>query len=185
MAAVLVGNAHETVPQLYNALKEGAKFGLKLIVVDPRATAPVNFADQWLQIRPGTDIALWLCWIKLIIENQWYDKEFVEEWSNSPFLVRTDTGKILRAEDLVDNVPRDAFVVWNTKSGAPAIWNAEERVYLEDGVEKALEGTFTVKLKDGSEGECKTVWTRHFERVDEWTPEKAAEVTYVPALKIV
>ena len=184
-AAVLVGNAHETVPQLYNAIKEGAKFGLKLIVVDPRATAPVNFADQWLQVRPGTDIALWLCWIKLIIENEWYDKEFVEEWSNSPFLVRSDTGKILRAEELVGNVPRDAFVVWNTKTGAPAVWNAEERIYLEDGVEKALKGTFQVKLKDGRTVECKTVWTRLMERVDEWTPEKAAEVTNVPAHKIV
>jgi anaerobic selenocysteine-containing dehydrogenase len=182
---VLVGNAHETVPQLYNALKEGSKMGLKVIVVDPRATAPVNFAHQWLQVRPGTDIALWLCWIKLIIENEWYDKEFVEEWSNAPFLVRTDTGKILRAEDLVDKVPRDAFAVWNTNTGAPTVWDAEQRVYLEDGVEKALKGSFQVKLKNGQTVECKTVWTRLIERVDEWTPEKAEEVTNVPAHKIV
>ncbi len=183
-AVVLIGNVHETVPQLYLALREGAKNGLKLIVVDPRATAMVNLADQWLQVRPGTDIALWLCWLRLIIENEWYDKEFVEEWTNAPFLVRGDTRKMLRAEELVDGVPRDAFVVWDTRTGTPAVWDAEKRAYLDARVAKALEGAFQVILKDGQTVECKTAWTLLRERVADWTPEKAAEVTNVPAAKI-
>jgi len=54
--------------------------GTKLIVIDPRATFFTSRAEYFLQIRPGTDGALALCMINLIIENEWYDKEFVEKW---------------------------------------------------------------------------------------------------------
>lgn len=184
-AMVIVGNVHETIPQMFNMLKYVTQAGVELVVVDPRATATTNLATHWLQIRPGTDIGLWLCWLRLIIQNEWYDKEFVEDWTNGPFLVRTDTKKILRAEELVNDVPRDAFVVWNTKTKAPAIWDGEERKYLEDGVEKALTGTYSVKLKGGESVECKTAWTLLTERAEDWTPEKASEVTGIPANKIV
>ncbi|BBO81103.1 hypothetical protein DSCO28_16690 [Desulfosarcina ovata subsp. sediminis] len=182
---VIVGNVHETIPQMYNMLKHATQAGVELIVVDPRVTAPATLATHFLQIRPGTDIALWMCWLKLIIENEWFDKEFVYDWTNGPFLVRIDTGKILRAEDIVDSVPRDAFVVWNTKTKAPAIWDAEARQYMEDGVEKALTGEYAISLKSGETVQCKTAWTLLTERAEEWTPEKAAEVTSIPANKIV
>ena len=54
--------------------------GSKLIVIDPRATFFTSRAEHWLQIRPGTDGALALCMINLIIENEWYDHDFVEKW---------------------------------------------------------------------------------------------------------
>jgi anaerobic selenocysteine-containing dehydrogenase len=54
--------------------------GAKLIVVDPRRTYLASKADLWLQIRPGTDAALVLGLINLIIEQGLYDKEFVERW---------------------------------------------------------------------------------------------------------
>ena len=38
-------------------------------------------ADLWLQIRPGTDVALMLGWIRLIIEEDLYDHDFVENWT--------------------------------------------------------------------------------------------------------
>ena len=56
------------------------KGGTKLIVIDPRANFFTSRADYWLQIRPGTDGALALCMTKLIIENDWYDHDFVEKW---------------------------------------------------------------------------------------------------------
>ena len=181
---VLIGNVHETIPQMYNMLKGAVAAGVELIVVDPRATAMTNLATTWLQVRPGTDIALWMVWLKMIIDNEWYDKEFVYDWTNGPFLVRTDTKTMLRAEEVVDNVPRDAFVVWNAKTNAPAIFDAEERKYLEDGVEKVLTGAYSIKLKNGQTVECKTAWTMMSDRVDGWTPERASELTGVPAHKI-
>jgi len=57
------------------------KSGAKLIVIDPRRTEMAKMADLWLQIRPGTDTALLMAWIHVIIERNLYDKEFVEQWT--------------------------------------------------------------------------------------------------------
>ncbi len=54
----------------------------KLIVVDPRETAMAKTADMWLQIRPGTDAALLMAWIHVIIERGLWDREFVREWTH-------------------------------------------------------------------------------------------------------
>jgi anaerobic selenocysteine-containing dehydrogenase len=54
---------------------------LKLIVIDPRRTASAEIADIWLQLRPGTDGALALGWLNVIINEGLYDKEFVERWT--------------------------------------------------------------------------------------------------------
>ncbi len=51
--------------------------GAKLIVVDPRMTRLAARADEWLQLRPGTDTALALGMLNYIIEEELYDKEFV------------------------------------------------------------------------------------------------------------
>ncbi|RLC94391.1 MAG: hypothetical protein DRI39_03035 [Chloroflexi bacterium] len=55
--------------------------GVKVIVVDPRQTKTADIADIWLRIRPGTDTALALGWLNVIINEGLYDKEFVEQWT--------------------------------------------------------------------------------------------------------
>ena len=62
--------------QLKRALDQGAK----LIVIDPRKTAIASRADLWLQPRPGTDLALALGILRVIIEKDLYEKVFVEGW---------------------------------------------------------------------------------------------------------
>jgi len=57
------------------------KHGVKLVVVDPRRTREAELADLWLPIRPGTDVALMLGWLRLMIEEGWYDRDFVERWT--------------------------------------------------------------------------------------------------------
>jgi anaerobic selenocysteine-containing dehydrogenase len=52
-----------------------------LIVIDPRETALSSRATLWLQIRPGTDAALALAMINVIINEGLYDKDFVENWT--------------------------------------------------------------------------------------------------------
>ncbi|MEE4603494.1 MAG: molybdopterin-dependent oxidoreductase [Desulfobacteraceae bacterium] len=61
--------------------KECLKKGTTLIVVDPRRTSLAEQADIWLQLRPGTDDALALAMLNVIINENIYDKEFVEEWT--------------------------------------------------------------------------------------------------------
>jgi anaerobic selenocysteine-containing dehydrogenase len=57
------------------------KNGAKLIVIDPRKTGLAARADHWLQIRPGTDDALVLGMLHVIINEKLYDKEFVDKWT--------------------------------------------------------------------------------------------------------
>ncbi len=54
--------------------------GAKLIVIDPRKGFLAKKADKWLQIRPGTDIALAFGFFRVIIEEELYDKEFVAQY---------------------------------------------------------------------------------------------------------
>jgi len=69
-------------PGLYNAaIRKGLKNGAKLIVVDPRRTPLARKADHWLRIRPGTDIALVLTFLNIIIQRKLYDENFVENWT--------------------------------------------------------------------------------------------------------
>jgi anaerobic selenocysteine-containing dehydrogenase len=58
------------------ALKNGAK----LINVDPRKSFYAGRADLWLQIRPGTDCALAFGFHHVIIEEELYEKDFVENY---------------------------------------------------------------------------------------------------------
>jgi anaerobic selenocysteine-containing dehydrogenase len=55
---------------------------LRLIVIDPRKTEVAEHAHEWLQIRPGTDTALYMAWIHTIIAEELYDKSFVAQWTH-------------------------------------------------------------------------------------------------------
>ena len=61
---------------ILRSLREGAK----LIVVDPRQLNTAERADIWLQLRPGTDCALYMSMIHTIISEELYDKDFVNRW---------------------------------------------------------------------------------------------------------
>lgn len=54
----------------------------KTIVVDPRRTQLAAEADLWLQLRPGTDDALALAMLHVVIEEKLYDETFVREWTH-------------------------------------------------------------------------------------------------------
>ncbi|GAA3818286.1 molybdopterin-containing oxidoreductase family protein [Nocardioides panacisoli] len=61
--------------------------GAKLVFVDPRKVGMAAKADHWLQVRPGTDAALALSLIHVMIENGWYDEDFVRDWTNAADVV--------------------------------------------------------------------------------------------------
>ena len=52
--------------------------GLKVIVIDPRYTETASKADLWLPLRPGSDVALALAWLNVIIWEGLYDQTFIE-----------------------------------------------------------------------------------------------------------
>jgi anaerobic selenocysteine-containing dehydrogenase len=57
------------------------KTGAELIVIDPRKTELAQKAKYWLQIRPGTDNALALAFLNVIINEKIYDTDFVRNWT--------------------------------------------------------------------------------------------------------
>ncbi|ATW28284.1 dehydrogenase [Candidatus Formimonas warabiya] len=63
-----------------HAIVDMMKRGTKLIVVDPRLTWLANRAEYWLQLRPGTDAALALGMLNVIINEDLYDHEFATKW---------------------------------------------------------------------------------------------------------
>ena len=58
-----------------NDLKQN---GLKVIVIDPRFSETASKADLWLPLRPGSDVALALAWLNVIIRENLYDQQFIE-----------------------------------------------------------------------------------------------------------
>lgn len=75
-------NAVVSNPDEYKGvyLSDALARGARLIVVDPRFTKLADRAELWLQLRPGTDVALALGMLHVIIEERLYDQAFVENW---------------------------------------------------------------------------------------------------------
>ena len=55
--------------------------GAKLVVVDPKKLDITKRADMWVRVRPASDGALVLGVIKVVIEENLYNKEFVDKWT--------------------------------------------------------------------------------------------------------
>jgi len=58
---------------------EAKSKGAKLVVVDPRHSETAIIADEWIPIKPGTDLALLLAMINIMVKEELYDKKFVAE----------------------------------------------------------------------------------------------------------
>ena len=78
---VIGSNMADCHPILFLRMMDRVKAGAKLIVVDPRRTATADKADLFLQISPGSDLALLNGLLHLIIENGHLDEEFIAEFT--------------------------------------------------------------------------------------------------------
>ena len=61
-------------------LKHALQRGMKLVVIDPRRTEVAARAHVHLQVKPGEDATLLACMIRQIIDNGWYDHEYVAQY---------------------------------------------------------------------------------------------------------
>ena len=71
-------NTTETHPVVSLRMKKAVKNGAKLIVIDPRKIELTKWASRYIQIRIGTDIPFYNAVANYIIENELYDKEYVD-----------------------------------------------------------------------------------------------------------
>jgi anaerobic selenocysteine-containing dehydrogenase len=74
-------NMAETRPVNFGQLNERRlRRGARMVVLDPRRTVTAQKADEWLPIRPGTDLAFALACLHHIISRDLIDRPFVADW---------------------------------------------------------------------------------------------------------
>ena len=178
--------------------------GAKIVVIAPEYGPPSTKADYWIPIRPQTDAALWLGVTRLMIDNGWYDEPFVKSFTDFPLLVRTDTLKRLRAEEVFPGYRSGLspvgpsvkiqgltpaqheqigdFVIWDRKSGGPRAVTRDDigRRMAALGLDPALDGTFTVKLANGRAVEVATLWSLYRVHLKDYDIETVCEITQAP-----
>ncbi|RME02097.1 MAG: nitrate reductase, partial [Calditrichaeota bacterium] len=78
MGSHLGENMHNTQVQEF---AEAVGNGATVITVDPRFSVAASKSKYWLPIRPGTDLALLLAWIHVIIKENLYDADYVRKYT--------------------------------------------------------------------------------------------------------
>ena len=157
-AATRIPDAHFFWEARYN--------GTQVIAISPDFTPTAMHASLWLNPKPGTDSALAMAMVEVILKENLYQEAYIKEQSDLPLLVRTDSKEFLRREHLslygllavADNV----YYMWDETTNkivqAPGTGRAikptgrDRRKHgtLDLGdIEPALEGRWKVKPLDG------------------------------------
>jgi anaerobic selenocysteine-containing dehydrogenase len=160
------------------------KRGMKIVAVDPRRVGIAAQADLLLQVRPGSDGALALAMIDVMIEEKLFDEEFVRQWTNGPFLVRNDNGALLTEADLTPAGSPSRFVAWDEIAGGPIVYDAAAGDYEREQRRLALAGAHEIRAHEGRRLSCAPAFARLATLAAEFAPEKSAAITWVAADKV-
>ena len=163
------------IPSGGRAVNDLRMKGMKTVVVDPRFTPDAAKADVWLPIRPGTDVAMMNGWIKYIIDNELYDRDWCLKWTNLPFLINEETMLLYHADELGLGDHAD-YVVWDKKTNSPKAMPYP----WDDALDPELDGEFDV----GDGVMSRTAFRALVENVEEWTLDHTAEITRCEAASI-
>ncbi|MBR0403943.1 MAG: molybdopterin-dependent oxidoreductase, partial [Eggerthellaceae bacterium] len=148
-------------------LVEARSRGAKIVDVGLLFDATAGFADEFIPVKPGSDPALSMTRVNLIIQRKQYKEDFLLAYTVAPFLVRDDDGMYLR--DAEGN-----YMAWDADANAPVSMVMGQQALPVDHV--VLDGAFEV---DGVA--CKTAFARLREHAAQYTPEWQETITGVPA----
>ncbi len=125
---LLVGSSTEAAhPVLAGRIKRAAKDGAHLLLVDPRTLGMSRFAELNLNLRPGTDVALFSAMARYILDQGWEDRPFIEArtegfeaWRNSlgPFTIEF----AVKVTGLSAETIRTAARVYATQTPSVILW---------------------------------------------------------------
>ncbi|MBI5649529.1 MAG: molybdopterin-dependent oxidoreductase [Chloroflexi bacterium] len=147
----------------WNFFLDAKRAGARLVTIDPRFSITASKSDAWIPIRPGTDLYLALALARLIVEQNWLNRDFVLRHTVAPLLVREDTGCFLRLADLGKS-KNEAFLVWDTQ--------VERALTANRSAAPALDGRFEI------EGiACRTAFDHLRAMLQPYTPTFVAEKT--------
>jgi DMSO reductase family type II enzyme molybdopterin subunit len=158
----------------YHYLAESRYNGGETVTIAPDYSPSAIHADYHVPVRIGTDAALALSMCKVIIDAGLHQKEFVQEQTDLPLLVRKDNGRFLRGSDVAEGERADQFYWWDTLTGS--LMPAPRHTLALLGADPALEGTFKVTLKDLVQVEVEPAFAKLRRHLARYEPEEAARI---------
>ncbi len=146
---------------------------MKVVVLDPqRRPGGGDIVDEWLPIKPGTDLAFFNALNHVLVREGYVDERYLRLATNAPCLVDPETGHLLRAEDADD--PAEA---WDWANGELVFDEDAEAVRPHEQAKRpALTGTFEYGGR-----EVKPAFQHYVEHIEQYTPEWASELTGLEA----
>jgi sulfite dehydrogenase (quinone) subunit SoeA len=177
---VMIGTAedHHSNP-LKIAISKFKRRGGRFISINPVRTGYSAIADEWVPIRPGTDGALILALTHEIINTGLYDRPFLARYTNAGYLIDMDPESerhglpVRSGEDPRHGNPyfEHDEMWWDRTRNMPVVNHTP-------GTDPALAGEFAMP---GSDRPVKPAFQLLMDRVKQYTPEWAADITGIPA----
>ena len=106
---------------------EAKEAGAEIITLDPNFCTTAAKSSRWIPINPGTDPALYLGMISIILENKWYDASYLKAHTSMPFLVKRSDGSLLRRDatsDIKQPGSENPFMVCDEETGTLVEYSA-------------------------------------------------------------
>ena len=75
-------NIHGNNIHLWPFIEEARRDGAKLVVIDPYRTRTAAIADWHIPINPGTDVALALGMLHIIVREGWHDADYIAQYAD-------------------------------------------------------------------------------------------------------
>ncbi len=176
---ILIWGGNPVYTQIPNAhfINEARYNGAHIVTIAPDFNASSVHADTWLGVNPGSDAALALSLVQVIIEEGLHQSEFIKEQTDLPLLVRIDNELFLRESDMEEGGAEDLFYVYDAASGRVRQMNNKTLALAE--LNPALEGEYTANTRDGPV-RVTTVFSKLRKQVnDSYTPEQTFSTTGV------
>nr|WP_295971420.1 molybdopterin-dependent oxidoreductase [uncultured Bacillus sp.] len=149
----------------------------KIIVIDPNYEHPLaSKADEFVQVRPGSDSALAMAWLNIIIEEHLYDEPFCKKWTTLPVMIDTKTLKPIMEADIKAGGSEKVPIIWDNTSKTFQSLDIDNK---QSELDPELNGYFKIHTIDGKVVEAKTAWQELRERAAKMPLEKAAEICWV------
>jgi anaerobic selenocysteine-containing dehydrogenase len=165
-------------------IKAAQKRGAKLVVVDPRRVGLANGADQWLQLRPGSDGVLAMALAGVQIDHGWFDRAFIRRWSNGPFLINSATQQLLTEADLIADGSADRYIIWNEETKQAEVIDTRNNDPAECLDHAALLGAFTLTSHNGVIN-CQPAFEIYAQECRRIPPEQVEAITGIPHQQII
>ncbi len=160
---------HYTTESRYN--------GGEVITIAPDYSPSTIHSDYHLPVRIGTDAALALAMCKVIIDEGIYNARFVKEQTDLSLLVRKDTDRFLRGNEVNAGDREDQFFWLDAK--CKLVVPAPRGSLALGDTDPALEGSTKVRLINGTEVEVEPVFERLKRRLKDYDVDKVSKITQV------